>query len=158
MNEKMKMMSSSVSSPDILTYNEKSYNSFTHLVKRKMENYFTDKDSNQTDFERTKQLLYFSKIKIKREERDLINKLSRNKIGNIKRNISYYNYSTNNSKINSTDNIFNCSKKSILSVSIPKETFYFSPLHSLGVLKLNSVIHSDIIKSNIERQKLLLNS
>ena len=156
MNEKKLMMSSSVSSPDILTYNEKSYNSFTHLVKRKMENYCIDKDSSQTDFERTKKLLYFSKIKIKREERDLINKLSRNKI-NAKKNLSYYNYSTNNSKINSTDNIFNSSKKSILSVSFPRETFYFSPLHSLGVLKLNSVIHSDVIKSNIERQKLLYN-
>ena len=153
MNEKKQEILSSLSSYNLLT-NEKSYNSFTHLVKRKMQNYCMDKDSNQTDFERTKKLLYFSKIKIKREEKEFINKLSRNKI-NIKKNVSYYNYSTNNSKINSTDNIFNSSKKSILSVSIPKETFYFSPFHSLGVLKLNSVIHSDIIKSNIERQKLL---
>ena len=154
MNVKYHLISSSISSPDLLTSYENSYNSFTHLLKRKMENYCIEKDSNQTDFEKTKRLLYNSKIKIKREERDLINKLSRNKI-NIKKTISYYNNSINNSKINSSDNIFNNSKKSILSVSIPKDTFYFSPLHSLGVLKLNSVIHSDVLKTNLERQKLL---
>ena len=77
-----------------------------------MENYYIDKDSNITDFGRTKKLLYYSKIKIKREERDLINKMSRNK-KNMKKNIIYYNYSTNNGKIKSTDNIFNSSKKSI---------------------------------------------
>ena len=154
MKEQNHIKSQSSSSPNLISYNEKGYNSFTHLLKRKMENYYIDKDSNITDFERTKKLLYYSKIKIKREERDLINKMSRNK-RNMKKNITYYNYSTNNSKINSTDNIFNSSKKSILSVSIPKDTFYFSPFHSLGVLKLNSVIHSEVIKTNLERQKLL---
>ena len=151
---KTHMIFSSTSSPDLMTNYENDYNSFTYLVKRKMENYCIDKDSSQTDFERTKKLLHFSKIKIKKEERELINKISRNKI-NMKKTLSNYNYSTNNSKINSSDNIFNNSKKSIMSISIPKETFYFSPLHSLGVLKLNSVIHSDVIKTNLERQKLL---
>ena len=62
-----------------LLNNDNDYDSFTCLVKRKMENYCRDKDSNQTDFERTKKLLYRSKIKIKREEQELINKISRNK-------------------------------------------------------------------------------
>ena len=149
-----KLISLSSSSPNLISSYEEGYNSFTHLLKKKMENYCLDKDSNQTDFERTKKLLYYSKIKIKREEKEFINKISRNKI-NIKKNISQYNYSTNNSKINSTDNIFNISKKSIMSVSIPRDTFYFSPLHSLGVLKLNKEIHSDVIKTNLDRQKLL---
>ena len=153
MTEKIHLISQSSSSPNLLN-NEKDYNSFTHLVKRKMENYCVEKDSNLTDFERTKKLLHYSKIKINREEKELINKISRNKI-NIKKNISHYNYSTNNSKINSSDNLFNTSKKSIMSVSIPKDTLYFSPLHSLNVLKINSVIHSDVIKTNINRQKLL---
>ena len=153
MTEKIHLISQSSSSPNLLN-NEKDYNSFTHLVKRKMENYCVEKDSNLTDFERTKKLLHYSKIKINREEKELINKISRNKI-NIKKNISHYNYSTNNSKVNSSDNLFNTSKKSIMSVSIPKDTFYFSPLHSLNVLKINSVIHSDVIKTNINRQKLL---
>ena len=118
-----------------------------------MENYCIEKDSNITDFEKTKRLLYYSKIKIKREEKDLIKRVSRNN----NRNFKNYALSSNTcmSKINSTDNILNMSKKSCMNISIPKETFYYSPLHSLGVLKLNSVIHSDIIKTNLDRQKLL---
>ena len=154
MLEKNHFISSS-SSPNLLTYNELEFNSFTHLVKKKMQNYCIDKDSNKTDFERTKKLLYYSKIKIKREEKELITRMSRNKIVHKKNKMSYNN--TNNSKINSTDNLLNSSKKSIMSVSIPKDTFYYSPLHSLGVLKLNSVIHSDVIKTNLNRQKLLYN-
>ena len=148
-----KEFTSSCSSPNLLTYNEKSYNSFTHLVKKKMENYCIEKDSNITDFEKTKRLLYYSKIKIKREEKDLIKRVSRNN----NRNFKNFSLSSNTcmSKINSTDNILNMSKKSYMNISIPKETFYYSPLHSLGVLKLNSVIHSDIIKTNLDRQKLL---
>ena len=148
-----KEFTSSSSSPNLLTYNEKSYNSFTYLVKKKMENYCIEKDSNITDFEKTKRLLYYSKIKIKREEKDLIKRVSRNN----NRNFKNYSLSSNTcmSKINSTDNILNMSKKSYMNISIPKETFYYSPLHSLGVLKLNSVIHSDIIKTNLDRQKLL---
>ena len=144
----------SSSSPNLMPSYEDGYNSFTYLLKKKMENYCKDKDSDQTDFERTKKLLHFSKIKIKREEKEFINKMSRNK-KNFRNNVSQYNYSINNSKINSTDNIFNISKKSLTSIYIPRETFYFSPLHSLGILKLNSVIHSDVIKTNLDRQKLL---
>ena len=118
-----------------------------------MQNYCIEKDSNVTDYEKTKRLLFFSKIKIKREEKELIKRVSRNNFKNF-RNKTLFN-NTSMSKVNSADNMLTISKKPYMNISIPKETFYYSPLHSLGVLKLNSVIHSDIIKTNLDRQKLL---
>jgi hypothetical protein len=118
-----------------------------------MQNYCIEKDSTITDYEKTKRLLYFSKIKIKREEKELIKRISRNNFRNF-RNKTLFN-KTSMSKVSSTDNMLTISKKPCMNISIPKETFYYSPLHSLGVLKLNSVIHSDIIKTNLDRQKLL---
>ena len=44
-----------------------------------------------------------------------------------------------------------------MSVSVPKETFYVNPLHSLGALKINNKIHSNILNSNLNRQKILYN-
>ena len=152
MKNKKHIIFSSSSSPDLMS-NDKDYDSFTKLINRKMGNYCLDKDSSQTDFDRTKKLLLYSKIKIKRDEKDFINRITRNKI-DIKKYVTNY-INTNNSKFNSTDNIFNSSIKSTMSINIPRETFYFSPLHSLSVLKLNSIIHSDIIQTNLHRQKIL---
>ena len=151
MMKKKNFLFKSSSSPE-LSSSERDYNNFTQLLNKKMGNYCKDKDSNQTDFEKTKKLLYYSKIKINRDEKEFINKVGRNKI-DVKKYIT--NYSTNNSKINSSDNLFNYSKNSNMSISIPRETFYFSPLHSLGVLKLNSLIYSDVLKTNLNRQKLI---
>ena len=152
--QKKKFLFPSSSSPE-LTSSERDYNNFTQILNKKMGNYYKDKDSSQIDFEKTKKLLYYSKIKIKRDEKDFINKVGHNKIG-AKKYIT--NYSTNYSKINSSDNIFNYSKNSNMNISIPRETFYFSPLHSLGILKLNSVIYSDMLKTNLNRQKLIYNN
>jgi len=154
MKSKNHIIFSSSSSPELIS-NDKDYDSFTKLINRKMGNYCLDKDSSQTDFDKTKKLLLYSKIKIRRDEKDFINRVTRNKI-DIKKYVTNYN-NTNNSKFNSTDNIFNSSIKSTMSINIPRETFYFSPLHSLSVLKLNSIIHSDIIQTNLHRQKSLYN-
>ena len=149
----------SSSTPIILKSDEKhplNYDVYTNLIEKKMKNYYLDKESDAKDYEQTKKLLHLSKIKIKREERDFIEFITKN-ASSKKKNLSAKSLETiNNISHFSNSNILNALRKST-TITIPKSTFYFSPIHSLSVLKLNSVIQSDIMKYNIKRQKMIYN-
>ena len=115
------------------------YDFYTTLIKKNMENYAVDKDSDINDFEMTKSILNNTGIKIKKEEKEFLKKFKHhNNRSELtpKANLKKNNYLSNS-----------------LYVSIFKDTFYVNPFHSLCALKINNNIHSNIIKANINRQK-----
>ena len=146
-----KALSPSFSMGDLIKRN--SYDLYTILMKTNMKNYNINKESTVEDYETTKSILNNSGIKIKREEKNFINKINnlnnKYKFKREKTFIDDYIKKSRNKKDYSND--------TLMSVSVPKDNFYINPLHSLGTLKINNKIHSNIISSNINRQKILYN-
>ena len=152
-DNKTKTLTPSFSMGDIVKKN--SYDLYTILMKTNMKNYNSNnKESTFEDYETTKTILNNSGIKIKREEKNFIKKINNlNNKYKLKRQSSFLN--EKNKKNRNKKDIY--PNKTLMSVSVPKETFYVNPLHSLGALKINNKIHSNILNSNLNRQKILYN-
>ena len=148
-DKKLNTLSPSLSMGDIRRNN--SYDFYTILMKTKMKNYNINKDSTVEDYEATKSILNISGIKIKRDETNFIKKINNYNKKYKRRNSQY------NNTLKKNNNKIDYSNETLMSISVPKENYYINPLHSLGTLKINNKIHSNLIQSNINRQKILYN-
>ena len=128
------------SAPNIfLTPKSSNFEQFSNDIKKKMSFYNYDKENGVQNFERTKYILNKTGIKIKSQEKIFIKQITkRNTWKNPKIDLS----KEENESVN-------------LSISIPKDNYYFSPIHSLGVLKINYKVHSNVLKTNLKRQKYI---
>lgn len=139
-------MSPSLSTGNLI--NENNDDLYNELMKTNMKNYNVNKESTLSDYETTKNILNMSGLKIDKDEKKFIKKIS-----NF--NNKYKRENNTNPLLKKNKNNMDYSNETVLSVSIPKENYYMNPLHSLGALKINYKIHSDIINENIKRQKSL---
>ena len=119
------------------------FEQFSNDIKRKMSYYNFDKDTGVKDFERTKLILNKTGIKIKSYEKDYIRQVTKR-------------YSWKSEKPPKID-VSGEENETIvnLSISMPKDNFYISPIHSLSVLKINHKVHSNVLKLNLKRQKYI---
>ena len=128
-NSRYTLIKESKSTPNIFYSHIKSnFEQFSKDQKRKMFYYNYDKETGVKDFNSTKLMLNKTGIKIKNYEKDFIKQVT-------KRN-SWK--SQKPPKINVTDDeeiVVN------LSISMPRDNFYASPIHSLSVLKINNKVH-----------------
>ena len=117
------------------------YEKFTKYIKEKMSNYNEDILSS-TNYGRIQSILYRTHFKFKKHEKEEFEKLRT-------RNLFY---------VNSRRNIQDKDDKKMTKVSVPKNnSIYENPLQSFSILKTNSKIQHEIIKSNLNRQKSLYN-
>ena len=149
--DKTKVLTPSFSMGDLIKKN--SYDLYTVLMKTNMKNYNMNKESTSEDYEATKTILNNSGIKIKREEKNFIKKMNNlnNKYKFKKEKTFLDEYTKKNRHQKDYTN------ETLMSISVPKDNYYINPLHSLGTLKINDKIHSNIISANINRQKILYN-
>ena len=136
------LMRASNSMPNIKSLKKSiPYEKFTKYIKEKMSSYNTDLLS-ATNYGKTQFDLNRSNFKFKKQEQEELEKLRT-------RNIFYS---------NSMKNIDNKKNKIITKVSVPKnKNIYENPAQSFSILKTNSKIQHEIIKSNLNRQKSLYN-
>ena len=137
---------SSSLTPNIFYSSIKSnFEQFSKDLKRKMYYYNYDKETGVKDFEKTKLILNKTGIKIKNYEKDYIKQITKRYSRKIQKP----------PKIDVTGDenelVVN------LSISMPKDNYYLSPIHSLSVLKINNKIHSNLLKLNSKRQKYIYN-
>ena len=136
----------SSSTPNIFSSSIKSnFEQYSKALKRKMSYYNFDKETGVKDFERTKLILNKAGIKIKNYEKDYIKQITKR--------YSWKSQKPPKIDLSGGDNelIVN------LSISMPRDSFYLSPIHSLGVLKINNKVHSNLLKLNLRRQKYIYN-
>ena len=136
----------SSSTPNIFSSSIKSnFEQYSKALKRKMSYYNFDKETGVKDFERTKLILNKAGIKIKNYEKDYIKQITKR--------YSWKSQKPPKIDLSGEDNelIVN------LSISMPRDSFYLSPIHSLGVLKINNKVHSNLLKLNLRRQKYIYN-
>ena len=133
--------------PDITSLEKKSvpYEKFTKYIKEKMSNYNTDILSS-INYGRTQSTLNRrTGFKFKKQEQEEFEKLRT-------RNLFY-------TKAHKT--IENKNNKKLTKISISKNNnnsnIYENPYQSFGILKTNSKIQHEIIKSNLNRQRSLYN-
>ena len=142
-----KNLINSSSTPNLISSNtlyfkddEIDYDKYTIILNQTMKNYLPNKTKNN-NYE------YLSSTK------DSTKYVTRDEIKFIKKiiekpdieNTSYYNYNHNSNSFNKNINPF-------LKISFRNQR-YISPIHSLGIIKLNNLIYEDLTKSNLERQK-----
>lgn len=123
---------------------------YNELMKTNMKNYNVNKESTFEDYETTKNILNISGLKIDKDEKNLIKRINNY-------NKKYKREQYKNPFFKKNRNNMDYSNETVLSVSIPKENYYMNPLHSLGALKINYKIHSNIINENLKRQKNIFN-
>ena len=133
----------SSSTPNLFnTYMKSNFEQFSKDIKTKMSFYNFDRETGVKDFYSTKLILNKTRIKIKDYEKDYIKQVTRR-------------YSWKSPKppridlSNDEEIVVN------LSISMPRDNFYVSPIHSLGVLKINHKVHSNLMKLNLKRQKYI---
>ena len=146
--DKKNKISPSLSTGNLINRNNDDL--YNELMKTNMKNYNVNKESTLNDYEATKNFLNISGLKIDKDEKNLIKKI--NQFNN-----KYKREHNMNPFFKNNKNNMDYSNETVLSVSIPKENYYMNPLHSLGALKINYKIHSNIINENIKRQKSLFN-
>ena len=121
------------------------FEQFSKDLKRKMSYYNYDKETGVKDFESTNLILSKTGIKIKNYEKDYIKQVTKR-------------YSWKFQKPHKIDLSGEENELIVnLSISMPRDNYYLSPIHSLSVLKINNKIHSNLIKINSKRQKYLYN-
>ena len=145
---KINHMSPSLSTGNLINKNNEDL--YNELIKTNMKNYNVNKESTLNDYEATKNILNISGLKIDKDEKNFIKKINRF-------NNKYKREHNKNLLFKKTKNNMDYSNETVLSVSISKDNYYMNPLHSLGALKINNKIHSNIINENIKRQKSLFN-
>ena len=121
------------------------FEQFSKGFQRKMLYYNFDKETGVKDFEKTKLILNKTGIKIKSFEKDYIKQVT-------KRN-SWKREKPSKIDVSEEDNELVVN----LSISMPRDNYYASPIHSLSVLKINNKLHSNLIKLNMKRQKYIYN-
>jgi len=145
---KINHISPSLSTGNLININNDDL--YNELMKNNMKNYNANKESTINDYEKTKSILNMSGLKIDKGEKNFIKKINNfNKKYKREHNLNPF--------FRKNKNNMDYSNETILSVSIPKENYYMNPLHSLGALKINHKIHSNIINENIKRQKSVFN-
>ena len=132
LSDKLRKNKSRMPSNNILN----DYNHFSSLIEKTMKEYKVNNSIPFDDDEEKKNSLLSSKKYVSREEEQYIKKITHlNKSqGNIINNENAH-----------EDNLFK--------ISIKKNARYLSPVHSLGILKLNYKIYDDVTKSNLNRLK-----
>ena len=157
--KKYKKLITASSSPNLLSPKEKSYNIYTNVLTKKMENYSSHKDNSKDmlDLEKIENILNHLKIKINKDEKDFILKVNRSNKNFFRHTDKNHIFLNSRNNDNDSKKNYNKTKdnfqKTFMKVTLPQEPVYFSPLHSLSVLKLNRGILSDLKKSNLKRQK-----
>ena len=116
------------------------FEQFSNDINTKMSFYNFDKETGVQNFEKTKLILNKTGIRIKSREKNYIKKVTKRNTWKCPPKIDMS--KEENESIN-------------LSISIPKDNYYMSPIHSLSVLKINYQVHSNILKSNLKRQKFI---
>ena len=145
---KINHISPSLSTGNLININNDDL--YNELMKNNMKNYNANKESTINDYEKTKSILNMSGLKIDKGEKNFIKKINNfNKKYKREHNLNPF--------FRKNKNNMDYSNETILSVSIPKDNYYINPLHSLGALKINHKIHSNIINENIKRQKSVFN-
>ena len=150
-NFKSKKLNPSLSMPII---NHKKYNLKTEKYKLYDFNLYNLLIENSMKKYRVNQKI---SIEDEKENKNDINSskkyLTKKEIKNIEKitHINHLNktFSQNNNKNNKDDNSFK--------VSIRKNILFLSPIHSLGILKLNNKIYDDINKNSLIRQEIRYN-
>ena len=118
------------------------YNLYNILIENSMKKYQVNKDVSFEDEEVNKNNIKNSKKYLTKKEIQNIKKITQiNHLNNT--------FSQNNNRNNKEDNL--------LKISIKKNIQFLSPIHSLGVLKLNNKIYDDVNKSNLKRQEIRYN-
>ena len=146
--DKIKHITPSLSTGNLINKNNDDL--YNELIKANMKNYNVNKESTINDYETTKNILNMSGLKIDKDEKNFIKKIKRF-------NNKYKREHNMNPFFKNNKSSMDYSNETVLSVSIPKEHYYINPMHSLGTLKINYKIHSNIINENIKRQKSLFN-
>ena len=113
------------------------YNKFNTHIEDTMKNYKLNNQMNFVNEEEKKENLLSLKKYLSKEEIRYINK------------ITHLNKSQENI-INNKNYVFG---DNLLKVSVNKNPRYLSPIHSLGILKINNKIFEDVVKINLERQR-----
>ena len=150
-NYKSKSLNNSLSMPLITQkkYNlitEKSklydYNLYNDLIENSMKQYKVNEEVSFEDKEENKNNIKTSKKFLTKKEIQNIKKITQ--INHLNKT-----FSQNNIQNNKEDNSFK--------ISIKKNIQFLSPIHSLGILKLNNKIYDDINKNNLKRQEIRFN-
>ena len=140
-----KTLIQSSSMPDIMENKTKrnqisllnDYNKFSTYIEDTMKNY---KLNDQ---------MYFNNEEEKKENfLSLKKNITKDELRYIKK-ITHLNKSQENI-FNNKNYVFG---ENLLKVSINKTPRYLSPIHSLGILKINNKIFEDVVKINLDRQK-----
>lgn len=134
----------SASTPNIFYSSIKSnFEQYSNAIKLKMSFYNFDKETGVKDYNKTKFLLNKTGLKINNYEKDFIRQLTRR-------------YSWKSQKPVKIDVSGDDSETIVnLSISMPRDNYYISPIHSLSVLKINNEVHSNLMKLNLKRQKYI---
>ena len=138
-----KLRNESGSTPNIFYSHIKSnFEQFSRDLKRKMSYYNYDRETGVKDFNSTRLILNKTRIKIKSREKDFIRQVTKR-------------YSWKSQKPPRIDVASDEELIVNLNISMPRDNFYVSPIHSLSVLKINNKVHSNLIKLNLKRQKYI---